>query len=55
MAAAIYHPLLQNLFGTVSLSLVWVAAVVLVGLFNIALIEIAKGFFRNKNNMKYAK
>ncbi len=55
MAAAIYHPLLQNLFGTVSLSLVWVAAVVLIGLFNIALIEIAKGFFRNKNNMKYAK
>ena len=45
VAAAIYIPGLQTLFGTVSLPLYWVVGVVLIGLLNIVLIEIAKKFF----------
>ncbi len=44
--AGIYLPLLQNLFGTVSLPLVWVAGVLLVGVLNSALVELAKWWFR---------
>lgn len=42
MAAAVYIPTLQKLFGTVALPPQWILAVALVGLLNIALIEIAK-------------
>lgn len=45
MAAAIYLPLLQDLFGTVPLPLAWVAGVLVIGLFNIAMIEISKKFY----------
>jgi Ca2+-transporting ATPase len=45
-AAAIYIPALQTLFGTVPLPLPWVLGVLLVGVFNLALIEAAKKFFR---------
>lgn len=53
MAAAIYIPGLQTLFGTVSLPFNWVGGVILIGLFNIILIEFAKRFFRNKNRKEY--
>lgn len=49
MAAAIYIPVLQRLFGTVPLPLTWVLGVVLIGVMNIILIEIAKKFFRDKS------
>lgn len=42
MLAAIYIPLLQDIFGTVSLPIEWLAGVVLVGIVNIIMIEIAK-------------
>ena len=48
MALAVYHPVLQSVFGTVPLPLNWAVAVILVGLLNIALIELAKMFFRYK-------
>lgn len=48
MAAAIYVPWLQSIFNTVALPLTWVIGVVLIGVLNIGLIEIAKWFFRNK-------
>lgn len=48
MASAIYIPGLQTLFGTVALPLNWVIGVILIGILNIALIEIAKLFFRRK-------
>lgn len=50
MAAAIYIPILQTLFGTVSLPFYWVMGVIIIGLSNIILIEIAKKLFRNKSN-----
>lgn len=50
MAAAIYIPILQTLFGTVPLPFHWVMGVILIGLFNIVLIEFAKRFFRNRSN-----
>ncbi len=50
MAAAIYIPILQTLFGTVSLPFHWVMGVILIGLSNIILIEITKKLFRNKSN-----
>lgn len=53
MVAAIYVPILQLLFGTVPLPLNWVIGVVLIGLLNVILIEVAKSFFRNKLNKKY--
>jgi Ca2+-transporting ATPase len=49
MGAAIYLPILQDLFGTVPLTLPWVAGVMLIGLFDIALIEVSKKFFKNKH------
>lgn len=52
MIAAIYIPVLQQLFGTVALSFYWVVGVFLVGLFNIVLIELAKWFFRRKQVSK---
>src|SRR3989344_656354 len=42
MLTAVYLPFFQNLFGTVPLLPVWLAGVILIGLFNIAAIEIAK-------------
>ncbi len=51
MAVAIYHPGLQTVFKTVSLPLNWVIGVVLIGLLNIVLIEIAKGFFRRRQKL----
>ena len=48
MAMAIYFPGLQSVFNTVALPLNWVIGVVLIGLLNIMLIEIAKWFFRNR-------
>lgn len=48
MAAAIYVPALQAIFNTVALPLNWVAGVILIGLLNIGLIEIAKWFFRSR-------
>ena len=49
MALAIYWPILQNIFGTVSLSLPWIIAVLLISLVNISLIELAKWLFRTKS------
>jgi len=46
MAAAVYLPPLQSLFGTVALPLGWALGVCGVGIANIALIEIAKRFFK---------
>ena len=48
MAVAIYVPGLQTIFKTVSLPLNWVMGVLLIGLLNIGLIEIAKWFFRSR-------
>lgn len=48
MAAAIYYPGLQTVFDTVALPFNWVIGVLLVGLFNIILIEAAKWFFRSR-------
>jgi len=48
MAAAIYLPPLQDLFGTVALSAGWVGGVILIGVFNIVLIEAAKALFRKR-------
>ncbi|MDP1706329.1 MAG: HAD-IC family P-type ATPase [bacterium] len=48
MAAAIYVPGLQTFFGTVALPISWVIGVILIGIFNIALVEITKIFFRRK-------
>ncbi|MEO5927725.1 MAG: HAD-IC family P-type ATPase [Patescibacteria group bacterium] len=46
MAASIYYPGLQELFGTVSLSWEWVIGVALIGILNILLIEAAKRLFK---------
>ncbi len=46
MVAAVYLPVFQKLFGTVPLPFYWVVGVLLVGVFNIVLIEIAKQFFK---------
>jgi Ca2+-transporting ATPase len=48
MAAAIYLPPLQSLFGTVALSLYWVLGVFFVGLLNIVAIELGKLLFRRR-------
>lgn len=48
MAAAIYVPELQKLFNTVALPFSWVLGVIVIGLLNIAMIEVSKWFFRNK-------
>ncbi|MBP9758570.1 cation-transporting P-type ATPase, partial [Candidatus Dojkabacteria bacterium] len=49
MAAAIYIPMLQQLFGTVALPIEWVFGVLLVGILNIVLIESGKKLFRILN------
>lgn len=46
MALSIYLPVFQSLFGTVGLPVFWVMGVILVGLFNIIMIEVAKCFWR---------
>jgi Ca2+-transporting ATPase len=46
MAMAIYVPIFQTLFDTVALPAHWVMGIVLIGVFNICLIEIAKWVFR---------
>lgn len=46
MAVAIYVPILQSLFGTVSLPLPWVVGAILFSIANIVLIECAKWLFR---------
>ena len=48
MAAAIYLPFLQSLFGTVSLPLSWLFGVLLIGVLNIAAIEFGKWIFRRR-------
>jgi Ca2+-transporting ATPase len=48
MAAAVYLPPLQNLFGTVALSAPWVIAVIVFGIVNILLIEVTKLLFRER-------
>lgn len=50
MVAAIYIPILQTIFGTVSLPFHWMMGVFFIGLLNIILIEIAKRFFRDRSN-----
>ena len=50
MAVAIYVPVLQTLFGTVSLPLNWILGVFFIGLSNIIFIEIAKKLFRKNSN-----
>ncbi len=50
MGAAIYVPFLQSLFGTVSLPLVWVLGVVVIGVLNIAAVELGKLFFRRRRH-----
>lgn len=50
MAAAIYIPGLQSLFGTVPLPLSWVVGVLFVGMFNIFIIEIVKKIHSRKNS-----
>lgn len=45
MAVAVYVPIFQELFGTVPLPAHWVIGVLLVGVFNIVLIEFAKKLF----------
>lgn len=46
MVAAVYLPIFQELFGTVSLPIHWVVGVLLVGALNIVLIELAKKLFK---------
>ena len=48
VGTAVYVPALQDLFGTVPLSLPWLAGVMVIGLFNIVLIEGAKKLYKNK-------
>ncbi|MEX2013461.1 MAG: HAD-IC family P-type ATPase [Parcubacteria group bacterium] len=51
MVAAIYVPFLQSLFDTVSLPFYWVLGVVLIGILNIAAIELGKLFFRRRRSV----
>ena len=44
--AAVYAPWLQNILGTVSLPPFWLLGVLLIGIFNIALVEFSKWLFR---------
>lgn len=48
MLLAVYLPLLQNIFKTVSLSWQWLAASLGLGLFNIMALESGKWFYRNR-------
>ena len=49
MAIAIYVPALQPVFNTVSLPAPWAIGVLLIGVANIVLIEIAKKAYGNKH------
>lgn len=49
MVAAVYLPIFQELFGTVSLPIHWVVGVLLVGALNIVLIELAKKLFKQES------
>ncbi len=49
MAVAIYVPFLQKLFGTVALPWQWVLGVIVLGLVNIAVIEMGKWMYRARN------
>lgn len=53
MAAAVYVPILQSVFGTVALSAYWLSGVLLVGILSIALVELSKKFFHSQ--YKYLK
>lgn len=46
MLIAVYMPLFQDLFGTVSLPLSWAMAVFVLGILNLLLIEVGKWIFR---------
>ena len=50
MSLAIYHPFFQGFFETVSLPFSWAMGVLLIGVINIVLIEIAKWFFRKSTS-----
>ncbi|MBI2475675.1 MAG: HAD-IC family P-type ATPase [Candidatus Taylorbacteria bacterium] len=50
MAAAIYMPLLQFLFGTVALPFQWVLGVILIGILNIVATELGKLVFRRRRS-----
>jgi P-type Ca2+ transporter type 2C len=50
MAIAIYVPIFQKLFDTVSLSINWLLGILLIGTINIIFIEIAKWAFRQYRN-----
>ncbi|QQG37767.1 MAG: HAD-IC family P-type ATPase [Candidatus Kaiserbacteria bacterium] len=52
MLAALYVPFLQEILGTVPLPLPWGAAVVAVGLLNIAAIEAGKLIFRTRESRR---
>lgn len=49
MGIAVYVPFFQSLFGTISLSPIWLLGVVLIGLVNITAIELGKWAFRRKD------
>jgi magnesium-transporting ATPase (P-type) len=49
-AAAIYVPFLQTILGTVPLPLPWLIGVLVVGLVNIALVEIVKWLYRKRED-----
>ncbi len=51
MGAAIYIPFLQALFGTVSLPFYWILGVVLIGILNIAAVELGKMIFRRRQSI----
>ncbi len=51
MGAAIYIPFLQSLFGTIPLPFYWVLGVVLIGILNIAAIELGKMIFRRRQSL----
>lgn len=55
MAAAVYVPLLQQIFETVSLPLYWVLGVISVGVLNIVLIELGKWLFRKRSQKSIIK
>jgi len=54
MAAAIYVPFLQSLFGTVALPPYWLLGVVLIGILNIAAVEFGKWIFRRRSQRQIA-
>lgn len=49
-AAAVYAPFLQKILGTIALPLPWLAGVLVVGLFNVTLVELAKWMYRKRED-----